>query len=76
MKVLEDGAVEVRRCAGTSQTRVTVVVIYLALLRIAQNAIGFRAFTEANLGLFLAFRIAVGVPLQGRLSIGAFDFLD
>src|SRR3974390_2345891 len=76
VEVLEDGAVKVRRRTGTRQTGVTVGVIYLALLPIAQNAIRFRAFTEANLGLLLALRIAVGVPLQGRLSIGTFDFLD
>ena len=62
--------------AGAGQTGMTVGVVDLAFLRIAQDAVGFGAFAETNFGFFFIFRIAVGMPLQGRLSVGRFDLLD
>ncbi len=76
VEILEDGAVEVGLRAGASQPGMTVGVVDLALVWVAEDAVRLGAFAETDFGLFLVFRIAVGVPLEGRLAIRRFDFLD
>src|SRR5436190_2129257 len=53
----------------------TVGVIDLFLLRVAEHAIGFGAFAKFRCCLGLVFRIAVGMPLQRGLAVGGLNFL-
>ncbi len=59
---------------GRLQSLVAEPVVGRALLRIAQNAIGFRGFLEFLLG-FLIVGIAVGMMLESELTIRALDLL-
>ncbi len=76
MKVLEDGAVEVGSGACARQAGVAVGVINLALLLIAQDAIGFCALAEFYFGFLFVFGVAVGMPLQRALAVRGLDLLD
>src|SRR6266704_1287728 len=53
---------------------VTVGVVTLALLGVAERAVGFRALLEAVFR-FLVARVAVGMVLEGQLAIGGLDLL-
>ena len=50
------------------------LIVLLALLLVAQHAIGFGSFFEFLLGLFVA-RIAVWVIFDGNLSVSLLDFV-
>jgi hypothetical protein len=56
------------------QTRVAIAVVCRALLRVAQDAIGFRSFLEPFLG-GRVLRIAVGMVLQRQPAVSALDLL-
>ncbi len=73
VEVLENGAVKPGLPARASQTGVTVGVVDLAFLRVAQDRVGFGAFAEADFRLFFIFGIAVGMPLQGGFAVGRLD---
>ena len=76
VEILEDGIVKTlaHSCAG--KTCVTVGVVDLALLRIAEDAIGFGAFAEFRLRFGFVFRIAIRMPFQRGFAVGGFDFID
>jgi len=54
----------------------TVRVVDLPLLRIAQHAVGFSAFAELYFRLCFVFRTAVRMPFQRRFAVRGLDFLD
>src|SRR5712692_513400 len=73
LKILEDAAVESALEADSGNPRVAEAVIGLALRRVAQHAIRLGRFAEFFFGVRLALRVAVGMPLQRRLTIGGFN---
>src|SRR5438445_10526055 len=76
VEILEDGAVETLTGACAGKSRVTVGVVNLSLLSVAQDAVSFGALAELHFRLGFVFRIAVRMPLQRRLAVGRFDFVD
>ena len=54
----------------------SVGIVDLALLRIAENGVGFRAFAEVDLRFFLVVGIAVRMPLHRCFPIRALDVLN
>src|SRR5260370_28451573 len=76
MEILEDGVVKSLAGAGAGKARMTVGVVNLALLRVAQHAVGFGTFAEPYLRLGLVFRIAIRVPFQRRFAVRGLDFVD
>ena len=60
--------------AGALQTGVAIAVVRRALLRIAQNAVGFRGLLEFLLGVRV-LGVAVGVVQQRELAVRALDLL-
>ena len=76
VEILENSAVKTLTSACAGKARMTVGVVNLALLRIAQNAVGFGTFAKLNLRLGLIFGVAVRMPLQRRLAVGGLDFVN
>ncbi len=74
VEVLEDGTAEVHTTTYTGKPGMTVGVVDLALLRIAEHTVGFGALAELHLCLGFIFRVAIRVPLERALAIGGFDF--
>jgi hypothetical protein len=76
LKVGEDGGVEsagtTARAAGDAG--MTEAVVARALLAVGENGVGLAALLEA-LFRFRIAGIAVRMVLQGKLAIGALDFL-
>src|ERR1041385_1012077 len=60
--------------APAIHSRVAILVITSALLRVHEHAIGFSAFLEFFFRLRIA-RIAVRMPLHGQLAVRALDLL-
>ena len=52
-----------------------VGIVDLTLLRIAQDAVGFGAFAEADFGFLFVVGIAIGMPLHGRFAVRGLDLL-
>src|SRR6266403_3974931 len=75
VEILEDGVVK-SLPAYTGKTCMTVRVVNLPLLYIAQHAVRFGAFAELYFRLRFVFRIAVRVPFQRRLTVRRFNLLD
>src|SRR5262249_52992609 len=77
VKVLEN-RVEIRRsgCAHAGQACMSVCVIDLPFLGVAQNAVGLRALTELRFGLFFVGGIAVWMPFQRRFAVSRLNLLD
>src|SRR5258708_19928741 len=75
VEILEDRTVETLTSACAREARVTVGIVNLPLLTVAQHAVGFSAFAELDFRLGFVFRIAVRMPLQRRLAVGRFDFI-
>ena len=59
---------------AAAEARVAVRVVALALLGVAEDAVGLRRLLEALLGLLVA-RVAVGVVLERQLAVGGLDLL-
>src|SRR5882672_437420 len=76
VEILEDGVVKPLPAAGAGKTCMTVRVVDLPLLRIAQHAVGFSAFAELYFRLCFVFRTAVRMPFQRRFAVRGLDFLD
>src|SRR5713226_228771 len=75
MEILEDGVVKTLTGAA-GKTGMTVSIVNLPLLRIAEHAVGFGAFAELYFRLGFIFRTAVRMPLQRRFAVGGLDFVD
>src|SRR5208282_3329907 len=76
VEVLEDGAVKSALRARARQARMAVSIVNLALLRVAEDAVGFRGFAEIVFGHFLVIRVAVGMPLHRGFAISGLDLVD
>src|SRR5260370_18001798 len=75
VEILEDGVVK-SLTGSAGKPSMTVRVVNLPLLRIAEHAVGFGAFAKLYFRLGFVFRIAVRMPLERRFAIRAFDFVD
>src|SRR6185437_11093815 len=76
LKLLEDRGVETACVeASAAQSRMAVMVVDGALLRVGKNGIRFGGFPEIVLGFLLIFRIAIRMPPQSGLAIRGFDLL-
>src|SRR5262249_31239018 len=77
VEVLEDRPVEIDACAtGSAQPRMSVGVIHLPLLLIAQNAVGLGALAKLHLSFRFVLWITVWVIFQRALTVGRLDFFD
>src|SRR5215472_4320229 len=54
----------------------TVGVVDLPFLRIAEHAVRFGAFSEFCFGLGFVFRVAVGMPFERSLAVGRLDLIQ
>src|SRR6267154_2927017 len=75
VEILEDSIIK-SLTGSAGKPGMTVRVVNLPLLRIAEHAVGFRAFAKLYFRLGFVFRIAVRMPLERRFAIRAFDFVD
>ncbi len=75
MEILEDSIVK-SLTGAAGKPGVTVGVINLSFLHIAEHAVGFGAFAKLHFRLGFVFRIAVRMPLERRFAVCAFDFVD
>src|SRR2546429_6690890 len=64
VEILEDGVVKSLTAALAGKPCMTVGVVKLPLLGIAQHAVSFGAFAELYFRLRFVFRIAVRMPFQ------------
>jgi hypothetical protein len=75
VEVLESRVVKSLAPARAGKTGVTVGVIHLALLRVAEHAVGLRAFAKLYFRFGFVFRIAVGMPFQRGFPVGRLDLI-
>jgi hypothetical protein len=71
--LLHRGLRGLRVCEISPQNRVAMVVVPLALLRIAEHCMGGRYFFESCGSLFLVPDIFIGVPAQCKAAIALAD---
>src|ERR1700694_2964345 len=76
VEILEDGVVKPLTPGYAGKPCVTVRVVKLPLLGIAQHAVRFGAFAELYLRLRFVFRIAVRMHFQSRFAVRGFNLLD
>jgi hypothetical protein len=76
VEVLEDRPAEIHTPARAGETGMAVGVVDLALLRVAEDTISFRAFAKFGFRFGFIFRMAVRVPLQRALAVRGLDFVD
>src|SRR5580698_2545909 len=74
--VLKDRPVEIDSRRLPRQSCVSVIVVNLALLRIAQHAVRFGALAKLDFCFRFVFRVAIGVILQRALAVRRFDLFD
>ena len=75
LKFLEDRGIEAGIESAIAQPSRSVAVVHRALLLVGKYGIGFGSRAKIVLGLFFLFRIAVGMPLESRLTVCGFDLL-
>ncbi len=75
MEVLENRVVKSLAPAHARKTGVTVGVVHLALLHVAEYAVGFRALAKLYFRFGFVFRIAVGMPLERSFPVGRLDLI-
>jgi hypothetical protein len=76
VEILEDSVVKSLPCACAGEAGMTVRVVNLALLLVAQDTVCFGALAEFYFRLGFVLRASVRVPLQRGFAIGGFDLLD
>src|SRR6266550_2173290 len=76
VKILEGGGVKSLTAALAGKPCMTVRVVKLPLLGIAQHAVSFGAFAELYFRLSFVFRIAVRMPFQRGFAVRGFNLLD
>ena len=76
VEVLKDSIVKALAHAGAGKPRVTVGIIDLPFLRIAEHAVGFRAFAKLYFCFGFICRIAVGMPLERSFPVGRLDLIN
>src|SRR5580658_4775641 len=75
LKFLEDRRIEPGIESAIAQPSRTITIVDRTLLLVRKHGISFRSRTKVVLGLFLLFRIAIGMPLQRSLAISGLDLL-